>query len=119
LHAVDHAVSHRPDRSETILFFEPINQRIRCRLVIGGGDAATVLLILGRVVERQIRPAQANAVNPSIKPSFGRFACLVQRELDARRSAIDCQNACLNWFQSVFLFSVVAQKAQLGAAGRG
>ena len=25
-HAVDHAVTHGPDRGETILFFEPIDQ---------------------------------------------------------------------------------------------
>ena len=28
-HAVDHPVSHRPDRLETLLLFEPINQEIR------------------------------------------------------------------------------------------
>ena len=43
-HAVDHAVSHGPDRCETVLLFEPINQEIRRRFVIGGGEAATVLL---------------------------------------------------------------------------
>ena len=95
LHAVNHPVSHGPDRSKAILLFEPINQEIRCRLVIGGGEAAAVLLIPSRVVEGQIRPAQADAVNLSMKPSLQRFACLIQRELDARRAAIDRQDACL------------------------
>ena len=72
-HAVDHPVSHRPDRFETILFFEPIDQEIRCRFVIGGGEFAALLLFPGRVIERQIRPAQADAVNLSIKPSLQRF----------------------------------------------
>jgi hypothetical protein len=70
LHAVDHAVSHRPDRFETILLFEPINQEIRRRFVIGGGELAAVRLFPGRVMERQIRPAQADAVNLSISPRF-------------------------------------------------
>ena len=39
-HAVDHPVSHRPDRCETILLFEPVNQEIRRRFVIGGGEFA-------------------------------------------------------------------------------
>jgi len=76
----------------TVADFEPINQGIRCRLVIGGGDAAAVLLIPGRVIERQIRTAQADAVNLSQKPSLQRFASLVQRELDARRATIDRQD---------------------------
>jgi hypothetical protein len=42
-----------------------------------------------RVVERQIRPAQADAVNVSIKSSLQRFFNPIQRELDARRAAVD------------------------------
>jgi hypothetical protein len=63
---------------------EPINQELRCRLVIGGGEAATVLLMPGRVTKRQIRPGQTNAVNLSRKPSLQQFAGLIQHELDAR-----------------------------------
>src|SRR5208282_3209530 len=92
---MDHAVSNRPDRSEMILHFEPINQEIRRRFVIGGGEVAALLLFHGRVMKRQIGPAQADAVNLSIKPSLQRFARLVQRELDARRAAIDRQDG---WF---------------------
>ena len=39
LHAVDHTMSHGPDRFETILSLEPIQQEIRGRFVIGGGEA--------------------------------------------------------------------------------
>jgi hypothetical protein len=42
--------------------------------VIGGGEFAAVLLVSWSGHERQIRPAQADAVNLSIKPSLQRFA---------------------------------------------
>ena len=91
-------MSDRPDRFETILIFEPINQEIRRRFVIGCGEAAAALLIRGRVIERQTRPAQADAVNLSIKPSLQRFANLVQCEPDTRRAAVDRQDAWLSGF---------------------
>ena len=91
-HPMNHPVSHRPDRFKTFLLFQPINQEIRRRFVIGGGEAEAPLPFPGRIMERQIRPAQADAVNLSIKPSLQRFACLIQRELDARRAAVDGQD---------------------------
>jgi hypothetical protein len=91
LHAVDDTVPHSPDRLESILF-EPINQKIRCRFVIGGGETAAVRLMPGRVSERQTRPAQADAINLSIEPSLQWFADLVQGKPDARRTAIDRQD---------------------------
>ena len=62
-HAVDHPVPHCLDGSETNSLFEPIDQDIRCRPVIGGFDGATALLILSEVVESQISAGQADAVN--------------------------------------------------------
>ena len=94
-HAMHHSVSHGLDRSEGLLRFEPINQETRGRFVIGGGEAATGLRLSIRVVKRQIRPAQADAVNLPIKPLLQRFAHLVQRELDARRAAVDRQDTGL------------------------
>jgi len=88
-HAVDDAMSHRPHRSELILLFEPINQEVCRRFVIISSETAAVLLIRGRVMECQIRTAQADAVNLSRKSSLQQFACLVQRELNARRTAVD------------------------------
>jgi hypothetical protein len=35
-------------------------------------------------MERQIGPAEADAVNLSLKPTLQRFANLVERELDTR-----------------------------------
>ena len=50
------------------------------------------MLIPGRVCERQNGTAQADAIDLSMKPSLQRFAGLVQRELDARRTAVDRQD---------------------------
>jgi hypothetical protein len=84
MHAVDHAVSHGLDRCETILLFEPIAQKGRCRFVVGNVQESGVLVICGRELERQIRPAHADAINSSMKASLQRFAKLVLREFDAR-----------------------------------
>jgi hypothetical protein len=75
------------------LNFEPINQEIRRRFVIGRVEVAAFLLFPGRVIKCQIRPAQADAVNLSMKPALQRFANLVQRKLDAGRTAVDGQDA--------------------------
>ena len=66
LHAVDYPVSHSPDRFEARLLCEPVYQEIRRRLVIGRDEAATVLMVAGRVVECQSRSAQADAINFSV-----------------------------------------------------
>jgi H2-forming N5,N10-methylenetetrahydromethanopterin dehydrogenase-like enzyme len=60
--------------------------------VIGGGKFATDRWFSIRIVKRQICPAQADAINRSIKPSLQWFANLVERELDARRAAVDGQD---------------------------
>src|ERR1035441_5712660 len=92
----------RPRRSTlfpyTTLFrssdlFKPINQEIRGRFVVGGGEFAAPLLFHRRVIERQARPVQADAVNLSIKPSLKRFFEMVEREPDARGAAINRQDA--------------------------
>jgi len=57
--------------------------------VVGGGEAAVVLPIPGRVMESQIGPAQADAVDLSIKPSLQRFFDPEKREPDARGAAVD------------------------------
>jgi hypothetical protein len=67
-----------------ILLFEPIDQETRGGFVIGSGEAAAVVPIRGRVVERQVGPTHADAIYRSMKSSLQRFAGLVQRELDAR-----------------------------------
>ena len=62
LHAMNHAMSHRPDRRKTILLFQPINQGIRSRFVIGGDDACAPCRFRA-VVERQfvpLRPMRSN-----------------------------------------------------------
>ena len=92
-HAMDHPVSHRPNRFKTILLFQPINQGIRRRFVIGGSEIAALRLFPGRALERQIGPAQADAVNLPRKPPLRRSAGLIHREPDARRAAVNRQDA--------------------------
>ena len=82
-HSMDHAVSQSLDRSESVLFHEPVDQTTRSRRVIGGCDAHSVLLIPVQVVERKVGASQAYAIDLSAQPSLQRFANLVQRELDA------------------------------------
>ena len=102
-HAMHHPVPHSPNRIEIVLLFEPIDQEIRRRFVIGGGEVAALPMIAGRVLETQICPGQADAVNRAIKPSLQWFSDLVKRELDARRTPIDCQYGCASWFHEKLL----------------
>ena len=91
-HPVNHAMSHAFDRFEINLPFKPVDQEVRGRFVISGGKFEALRLFLRRFGERQIRPAQADAINLSIKLSLQWFANLVERELDARRAAVDGQD---------------------------
>ena len=82
-HPMDHPVSHPADRIESLLSLQPVEQRIRGRFVVGGRKPAAVLLMAVRVNEREVFPAQANAVNLPVQPSLERLDGLVKRELDA------------------------------------
>ncbi len=73
-HAMHHPVAHGFDRRETWLRIEPINQPIRCRLVIRGCDAEAFLLIPIGVLESQVRAGQADPVDLPVKLSFQCFA---------------------------------------------
>jgi hypothetical protein len=84
LHTIDYTVPYGPDRIETMLLIEPIDQKLRCRFVIGGVEVAAVVLICARELERQIRPAHADAIHRPMKASIQRFTKLVLREFDAR-----------------------------------
>ena len=81
-------MSHGLDRFEVFLFFEPIHQKACFRFGIGS-EFEAVLLIRGRIVERQARAAHADTINLSVKSSLQWFAGLIQRKLDARRAPID------------------------------
>jgi predicted secreted Zn-dependent protease len=67
-----------------MLLFEPIHQKSRCRFVVGGVEAAAVVLTCARELERQIRPVHADAIHRSMKASIQGFTKLVLREFDAR-----------------------------------
>ena len=94
LHAVHDAVPDRGERcDESALAFEPIDQRLHRRGVIGGDVAAARLPIAPRTDERQRGPGQADALDLAVQPPLERAADLVQREPDARRAAVDRQDA--------------------------
>jgi hypothetical protein len=97
-HAMNHPMSHRFDRRELWSGFEPVYQGICRRFVICGGKFATSLWFAIGVVKRQISPAQADAVNLSMKPTFQWFANVVERKLDAGGTTVDGQDACVSWF---------------------
>jgi hypothetical protein len=61
--------------------------------VVGGGKAAGDLRFSSRIVDDQIRTAQTDAIDLPIEPPPRRFACLIHREPDARRAAVDGQEA--------------------------
>jgi hypothetical protein len=42
-----------------------------------------------RIVDDKIRAVQPDAIDLSIEPPPRRFACLIHREPDARRAAVD------------------------------
>jgi hypothetical protein len=67
--------------------------------VIRSGYRESVLAVGGRVVKAQIRAPHADAIDSSIKPPLERFADLVQRKLDARRAAVDREDACFSWLR--------------------
>lgn len=56
LHAVNHAVTDSHDVRQTDMLCEPVDQKIRCGVVIFRFDAPTVLLTLGHIAESQIHP---------------------------------------------------------------
>lgn len=95
--AVYYAVADRPDRSETDLLVEPIDQEGRRRPVIEVADAAAVLPMVDRIVKRQSGAAEADAVDFAMQLSLRRVAHPIQRELDARRAAIHRQHVRLLW----------------------
>ena len=89
LHPMDDAMAHGLDCGQCVLLFEPVNQNISRRPVIGGCDIQSALLRRGRAAEGQIGAAQADAIDLPIEPALQRFGDLVQHEPDARRAAID------------------------------
>jgi hypothetical protein len=77
-------VSNAFDRSEHRLRFEPIQQKGDRGSVIARIDGATVVRLSGRVIEGQIRAAQADAVYFAIQqPPQWVAAPIVQCEPDA------------------------------------
>ena len=63
------------------------------RVVVGGSTTAGNLRCSGPIGDDQIRPAQPDAIDLPIEPLPRRLARLIHRETDARRAAVDRQDA--------------------------
>jgi len=92
-HAVHHAVAHGPDRREDRLLLQPAQQEIHRRAVVGGGHADGRPRLSRRLAGGQIRAAQTDAIDLPGQPPPRPCARLKHREPDARRSAVDGQDA--------------------------
>ena len=93
LHAVDDAMSHSPDRCEDRLRFEPVEQEIRGRAVVGGGQRARRRRGSAGVVDPERRIAYTDAIDLAVESAPERVACLVHREPNARRPAVEHHHA--------------------------
>jgi hypothetical protein len=45
------------------------------------------------IVHHQARATQTDSINLSVETPQQRFACLIHRETDTRRAAVDCEDA--------------------------
>lgn len=61
--AIDNAMAHRLDRRETDLLVEPVEQEIGSRSVIEVTDAFIILTFPDKIVERETRATQADAID--------------------------------------------------------
>jgi hypothetical protein len=61
--------------------------------MISGLEAETATLLLGCVIKGQARSRQADAVNLSKEKPPWRIRYVIEREFDARRAAVDRQDA--------------------------
>ncbi len=87
-HPMDHAVSHGPHHRELLPRFEPVDQETRRGPVVRRVPATVAL----RCVPRQRRPVQSDPVHLSGYRGLRQCVGLVDRELDARRAAVDREN---------------------------
>gem|GEM_PF-4728805 len=83
-----HAVSHRSDRGEYLLRFEPIQKKSYRRMVIIHFDGATVPCCYGRVFKCQSHVALTEAIHLTNQPRPQRFDFLIERKPDARRTTV-------------------------------
>ena len=83
LHAVDHAMADPAGRCEIGLLVEPIHQKRHRGRMIGGVEVAG-LALLTRDIECQLRAAQPNAIDISVRPALQWVSYPIERELDAR-----------------------------------
>jgi len=62
-------------------------------VVVGGGHAAGDLPLSREIIDNEIRAARTDAINFSIQQPSQNIAGLINRKPDARRAAVDRQDA--------------------------
>lgn len=87
------AVSYRVDRRAGWMRLEKVQQEADRRAVIGGGQAPRGLRFSPWIVDDEGCAPQTDAIDLRVEPAQERCAGLIDREADARRAAVDRQNA--------------------------
>src|SRR5437763_285767 len=117
LHSLHYTVSCSADRREDRLRLKPVQQKTHRRAVVGGSEAAGRLRFSSRILDDQSRAAQTDAIDLSVETPPRRFSCLIDREPDTRRAAVDREDAghsrfhtyllrllCLSWLYALTIF---------------
>ena len=96
--AMHHAMSHRGQCITPDAFLDPIHQSAHRHRVIRRRHRPRKVVRLVQAFHPQGGLRQSNPLNPALQNPSERVTGLEQRELDARRAAIDRQDAWVSWF---------------------
>jgi hypothetical protein len=91
--AMHHAMPHGRQASTPAAFLDPIHQNTHRHRVIRRRHSARDVVCLVPAFHAQSGARQSNPLNPALQNASQRVTRLEQRELDARRAAIDRQDA--------------------------
>jgi hypothetical protein len=103
--AMDHAMPHRGQCIATAAFLDPIHQSAHRRCVILRHHQPRKVGRLLQAFHLQGGLRQSNPLNPALQNPSEQVPGFEQRELDARRAAVDGQNAWVIWFHICNLHS--------------
>ncbi len=96
--AMHHAMPHRGQCITPAAFLDPIHQSAHRHRVIRRRHRPRKVVRLVQAFHPQGGLRQSNPLNPALQNPSERVTGLEQRELDARRAAIDRQDAWVSWF---------------------
>ena len=96
--AMHHAMSNRGQCVTPDAFLDPIHQSAHRHCVIRRRHRPRKVVRLIRAFHPESGLRQSNPLNPALQNPSQRVTRLEERELDARRAAIDRQDAWISWF---------------------